>query len=413
MMTTITKRINVPLSIVALLFSASACSNSTTLNTDTTPPPIKASDDAANSAQKSTNKPEFTTKEFATFNEPWAMAALPKTANDPLKLLVTQKTGELFIVDTQTSNKTQVDGVPSVAYGGQGGLGDIVLAPDFATSKMVYISYVEAGDGPGNNTFGAKVVKAKLVGLDTDSPSLQAITPIWQQTPKVKGQGHYSHRLLFSPDGQYLYISSGERQKKDPSQDMTVNLGKIIRLNADGSVPKDNPFAGNTRNIASQFWTIGHRNVLGMAFDESGRLWVNEMGPRGGDEFNLIKKGNNYGWPVVSNGRNYSGTDIPDHDTRPEFEPPKITWTPVISPSSMSIYSAGNQNNFPEWQGDALMSGLSSKALIVVDMKETGDASERYRYDMGARIRNVLTVDGEVWVLEDGDSGRLLQLLPK
>lgn len=412
-MITTTKHIKIPLSIVALLFSASACSNPTTVNTDTAPTQTKATDNAANDVQKSTIKPEFTTKEFATFHEPWAMTALPKTANDPLKLLVTQKTGELFIVDTQTGNKTQVNGVPSVAYGGQGGLGDIILAPDFATNQMVYISYVEAGDGSDNNTFGAKVIKAKLVGLDTDAPSLQAITPIWQQTPKVKGQGHYSHRLLFSPDGQYLYISSGERQKKDPAQDMTVNLGKIIRLNADGSVPKDNPFAGNTRNIASQFWTIGHRNVLGMAFDESGRLWANEMGPRGGDEFNLIKKGNNYGWPVVSNGRNYSGTDIPDHDTRPEFEPPKITWTPVISPSSISIYTAGNQDDFPEWQGDALMSGLSSKALIVVDMKETGEASERYRYDMGARIRDVLAVDGEVWVLEDGDNGRLLQLLPK
>lgn len=137
------------------------------------------------------------------------------------------------------------------------------------------------------------------------------------------------------------------------------------------------------------------------------------MGPRGGDEYNLIVKGNNYGWPVVSNGRNYSGTDIPDHDTRPEFTPPKVSWTPVISPSSLSIYTSGSQNDFPAWQGKALMSGLSSKALIVVDMDAAGNASERYRYDMGARIRNVSSIDGQVWLLEDGDNGRLLHLLPQ
>ena len=244
---------------------------------------------------------------------------------------------------------------------------------------------------------------------------MQRIIPVWQQTPKVKGQGHYSHRLLFSPDGRYLYISSGERQQKTPAQDMSVNLGKIVRLNLDGSIPRDNPFADNlnTNTIAAQFWSIGHRNVLGMAFDNKGQLWAHEMGPRGGDELNLIKKGKNYGWPLVSNGRNYSGIDIPDHETRPEFEAPKITWTPVISPSSISIYTADRHNDFPAWQNNALISGLSSKALIVVDFDDNNVASERYRYDMGERIRSVLSVGGKVWLLEDGSEGRLLQLLPK
>lgn len=412
-MITTTKRINVPLTIIALLFSASACSSPSTVNTDTAAAQSTPSNSSATQMQASTDKPEFTTKTLTSFNEPWAMTALPKSDNESRKLLVTQKEGELFIVDTATGNKTKVSGVPKVAYGGQGGLGDLILAPDFATTNMVYLSYVEAGSGANSNQFGAKVIKAKLAGLNTSAPSLQEIMPIWQQTPKVKGQGHYSHRLLFSPDGQYLYISSGERQKKDPAQDMTVNLGKIIRLNADGSVPKDNPFADNASDIASQFWTIGNRNVLGMTFDDDGRLWAHEMGPKGGDEFNLIEKGKNYGWPIVSNGRNYSGTDIPDHDTRPEFEAPKITWTPVISPSSMSIYSSGTQNEFPAWQGNALISGLSSKALIVVGLDENNAAHERYRYDMGERIRSVLAVDGEVWLLEDGDDGKLLKLLPK
>ena len=411
------KSTNTPLLLslvmTSLLFSASACSNPAAINTNNDLTEYKEGQASVNESLANTEKPTFTTKTVASFDEPWAMTALPRIHNQPLKLLITQKAGELLIVDTATGVKTSVNGVPKVAYGGQGGLGDIILAPDFATSNNIYISYVEAGTGSDSNKFGAKVIKATLTGLDTDAPRWQAITPIWEQTPKLKGQGHYSHRLLFSPDGQYLYISSGERQEKTPAQDMSVNLGKIIRLHPDGSVPADNPFAQNGSDIAAQFWTIGHRNILGMAFDDKGRLWAHEMGPRGGDEFNLIEKGNNYGWPVVSNGRNYSGTDIPDHDTRPDFVAPKISWTPVISPSSISIYQTGKYNDFPAWQGNALISGLSSKALIVVTLDDNNGAAERYRYDMGERIRSVLTVDGQVWLLEDGDKGRLLQLLPR
>jgi glucose/arabinose dehydrogenase len=421
-MTTHIKRTNKPLAlplvIAALLFSTSACSNSSTVNTSNKAAEYKevqtsTSGAQVSDAQVSTDKPDFTTEKIATFDEPWAMTALPNTDSKSPKLLVTQKTGELFIVDTATGNKTKVEGVPKVAYGGQGGLGDIIVAPNFATSNIVYISYVEAGTGSDSNKFGAKVVKATLSGLGTNAPTLQAIMPIWQQFPKVTGQGHYSHRLLFSPDGRYLYISSGERQDKDPAQDMNVNLGKIIRLSPDGKAPTDNPFVDTGNDISKQFWTVGHRNVLGMTFDDSGRLWAHEMGPRGGDEFNLIEKGNNYGWPVVSNGRNYSGLDIPDHDTKPEFAAPKITWTPVISPSAMSIYAAGSHNDFPSWQGNALISGLSSKALIVVGFTEGNTAAERYRYDMGERVRSVLAVDGQVWTLEDGNDAKLLRLLPK
>ena len=425
-MTAHIERINIPLTspliIAALLFSTAACSNPSTVSTinnkstATESKEVSTSDSDTQTAtqtttQKETSKPDFTTKSIATFDEPWAMTALPNTGSQAPKLLVTQKTGELFIVDTATGNKTKIEGVPTVAYGGQGGLGDIIVAPDFATSNTVYLSYAEAGTGGDSNKFGAKVIKAILSGLETATPILQDITPIWQQSPKVTGQGHYSHRLLFSPDGRYLYISSGERQDKDPAQDMNGNLGKIIRLSPDGNTPTDNPFTDN--ELAKQFWTMGNRNVLGIRFDESGRLWANEMGPKGGDEFNLIKKGKNYGWPIVSNGRNYSGTPIPDHDTRPDFEMPKITWTPVISPSSLSLYTAGSHNDFPALQGDFLISGLSSKALIVVSIDEDDSATERYRYDMGERVRSVLAVDGQVWALEDGDGGRLLRLLPK
>ncbi len=403
--------ITLPLTIAVLLFSTAACSESSTDNTLTETRSVKASNNSANaSQQENALKPNFTTQAIATFNEPWAMTALPITAKESQKLLITQKTGELFIVDTATGNTIPVANIPKVAYGGQGGLGDIILAPDFATTNNVYLSYVEA-DKSGN-TFGAKVIKAKLAGLDTLKPSLQSIKPIWQQTPKVEGQGHYSHRLLFSPDGRYLYISSGERQKKEPAQDMTMNLGKIIRLNPDGSIPANNPYA-NKNDISSQFWSTGHRNILGMAFDDKGQLWEHEMGPRGGDEFNLIERGNNYGWPIVSNGRNYSGIDIPDHETHPEFTAPKVSWTPVISPSSISIYQSGSYNDFPAWQNNALISGLSSQALIVVAIDANNQAAERYRYDMGERIRSVLTVEGQVFLLEDSGGSKLLKLLPE
>ncbi|WP_279378760.1 PQQ-dependent sugar dehydrogenase [Psychrobacter sp. JCM 18903] len=203
-----------PIMISALLFSAPACSNQTAVNTHEDLTDYKEGQASASESLASTEKPAFITKKIATFDEPWAMTALPAVNNEPPKLLVTQKTGELFIVETATGAKTTISGIPKVAYGGQGGLGDIVLAPDFATANHVYMSYVEAGNDTDNNKFGAKVIKATLIGLDTAKPRLQDLTPIWEQIPKVKGQGHYSHRLLFSPDGKYLYISQASAKKK-------------------------------------------------------------------------------------------------------------------------------------------------------------------------------------------------------
>ena len=227
---------------------------------------------------------------------------------------------------------------------------------------------------------------------------------------KVTGRGHYGHRIAFGPDGK-LWITSGERQKFDPAQDMASNLGKVIRLNDDGSVPADNPFA-DQGDVAAQAWSLGHRNPLGIDFDDQGRLWVHEMGPAGGDELNLIERGENYGYPVVSNGDHYDGRDIPDHDTRPEFNAPEITWTPVISPAGFVIYSG---NRFTDWQGDGFIGGLSSKALVRVEFDGTS-AREAERFDMGQRIREVEQgPDGDLWVLEDereGSGGRLLRLSP-
>jgi len=270
----------------------------------------------------------------------------------------------------------------------------------------VYLSYAQGGSG---GTRGAAVARAKLA-LDASSGRLSDVKVIWRQEPKVTGGGHYGHRILFGPDG-HLWISSGERQKFDPAQDMQGNLGKIVRLNEDGSVPGDNPFASRG-SVTSQVWSLGHRNPLGIAFDAKGRLWNIEMGPRGGDELNLVARGANYGYPIVSNGDHYDGRTIPDHDTRPEFNAPAITWTPVISPGAFIIYSG---ERFPAWKGSGLIAGLSARALVRVEF-DGEKAREAERFDMGARIREVEQgPDGTVWLLEDeddGSQGRLLQLTP-
>ena len=340
----------------------------------------------------------FVAQTVARFDEPWAMTFLPDG-----RLLVTEKAGRLFVVSQDGEKSAAVGGVPVVDYGGQGGLGDVIIHPDFSSNSLVYLSYAEAGEG---DTRGAAVARAKLVEGDA-GPSLEDVTVIWRQNPKVTGRGHYGHRMAFSPDG-YLFISSGERQKFTPAQDMQQNLGKVIRLRDDGSVPEDNPFA-EQGGVAAQVWSLGQRNPLGIAFDAEGRLWEQEMGPAGGDELNLIVRGENYGYPVVSDGDHYDGTPIPDHDTRPEFAKPKIVWTPVIAPAGLMIYQG---EMFPLWQGDAFIGGLRSKALVRIEF-DGEEAREAERYDMGERIREVEEgPDGAIWLLEDGSGAKLLRLTP-
>ncbi|MFV0279071.1 MAG: PQQ-dependent sugar dehydrogenase [Parahaliea sp.] len=335
----------------------------------------------------------------ADLDEPWAMTFLLDG-----RLLVTEKRGALKLVDAGGEVR-DINGVPEVAYGGQGGLGDVVLHPRFADSSLVYLSYAEEGEGGA----GATVARARLL-LTQQGGSLEDVEVIWRQVPKVSGKGHYAHRMAFGPQG-YLWISSGERQKFDPAQDMASNLGKVLRLNDDGSLPPDNPFAGDNP-VTSQIWSFGHRNPLGLAFDSAGQLWDVEMGPAGGDELNLVKRGENYGYPVVSEGDHYDGRPIPDHATRPEFEAPRVVWNPVISPSSLMFYSG---SEFPQWQGSAFIGGLSSEALVRIEF-DGQPAREAERFSMGARIRDVEQgPDGAIWLLEDGgrgSGGRLLRLTP-
>lgn len=355
----------------------------------------------------------LTSTQVADLDKPWALAFLPDG-----RLLVTERDGALKLItlangsDVEVASMVDVTGLPSVDAGGQGGLGDVALHPDFETNRWVYLSYAEAGLG---DTRGAAVSRGRLVESE-GAATLSELVVIWRQYPKVLGRGHFGHRLLFDESG-YLWISSGDRQKFTPAQDMQSNLGKVLRLNDDGSAPADNPFVGYLRvdplvddeAVYDQVWSLGHRNPLGMDFDLAGNLWEIEMGPAGGDELNLIARGANYGYPVVSNGDHYDGRDIPNHDTRPEYVMPAITWTPVISPGDLMIYR-GSQ--FP-WRGEALVAGLSSKALIRVSI--AGDKpKEVERFDMGMRVRSVAEApDGSIWVLEDErrDSlGRLFKL---
>ncbi len=332
----------------------------------------------------------FNIQQIAQFEVPWALEFLPDGG-----LLISEAVGRLRLLSAG-GVLGEITGVPEVSFGGQGGFADIALHPDYANNRMIYLSYAESGRG---GTSGAVVVRARLE-LEGTGGALVDLEPIWRQVPKVTGQGHFGHRIAFR-DG-YLWISSGDRQKFDPAQDMHSNLGKIIRLNMDGSAPGDNPFAAEG-GVTAQIWTLGHRNPLGLAFDPQGQLWTVEMGPMGGDELNLVRRGENYGYPIVSNGDHYDGKPIPDHGTRPEFAEPAVWWSPVISPSGLMFYSG---NEFPEWRGSALIGGLSSEAIVRIEF-DGEKAREVERVAMGRRIRAIEQgPDGALWVLEDGRPSR-------
>ncbi len=374
---------------LAVVLALTACSSSTAASppapaaTATATPAETASSDAPSAGKPLAGTP-FLTEELGDFDEPWAMAFLP--GGDAL---ITERGGRLKL--RQADGRTiEVGGVPEVVATGQGGLGDVLASPAFATDRTVYLSWAAAGDGGT----GAEVGRAVLV-RDGDRARLDDLRVIWRQQPKTSGSGHYGHRLTFAPDGSHLFVTSGDRQKMTPAQDRGSTLGKIIRMDPDG---------GDAR-----IWTLGQRNPLGIAFDAAGNLWSSEMGPQGGDELNLIVEGRNYGWPRVSNGSHYGGGNIPDHAPGDGFEAPKVWWNPSVSPGSLIVYSGAM---FPQWDGDAFIGALSGQALIRVDLDGTS-AAKADQWDFGDRVREVEQApDGSIWVLTDGSGGRLLRLTP-
>jgi glucose/arabinose dehydrogenase len=342
----------------------------------------------------------FAVTPVADFDAPWAMTFLPGG-----RMLVTEKDGRLMLVSADGKARTTVTGTPRVDSAGQGGLMDVVLAPDFARSGLVYLSYSAAVPG------GKAVVLARgRLAEGGAGARLEGTQTLFTAGPAIDGDGHYSGRIAFAPDGRHLFFTAGERQQFEPAQDPKATLGKVLRLTLDGKPAPGNPLAA--KGFAPEVWTYGHRNLLGIAFDAQGNLWEQEMGPKGGDEVNLIRAGANYGYPRVSNGDHYDGRPIPDHKPGDGYEAPKVSWNPVISPGGLMIYSG---TMFPAWRGDAFIGGLSSKALVRVDLNGT-DASKGDQWDMGARIREVEQgPDGAVYVLEDGgrgSAGRLLRLTP-
>ena len=325
---------------------------------------------------------------------PWGLAFLPDG-----HMLVTERPGRLRIVSKEGRLSEPLAGIPRVLAEGQGGLLDVALDPNFVSNRLIYLSYAEPGEGGASTA----VARAQL-----GDGALRDIQVIFRQQPKVSGPNHFGSRLVFSPDGK-LFVTLGERFKFEPAQDLSNHLGKIVRINPDGSVPRDNPFVGRA-GAKPEIWSYGHRNIQGAAIHPgSGALWVNEFGPRGGDELNIPEPGRNYGWPLVSWGRHYFGKDIPDPPTRPDLAQSIYHWTPVISPSGMTFYTG---EVFPVWRGNLLIGGLSSQALVrlVLDgQRVTGEE----RIPMGARIRDVRQgPDGAVYLLTDQSNGEILRLTP-
>ena len=341
----------------------------------------------------------FAVEELDRLDEPWAMAFLPDTGD----LLITERSGALHLRDAGTGDRVAVAGVPEVVDEGLGGLGDVLPAPSYEEDGLVYLSWVEAGEGGTGAVVGRAVLET-----DGDHPRLEGLEVVWRQSPKVEGDGHFSHRLAFSPDGEHLFVSSGDRQLGDPAQDTTNNLGTIVRLTLDGEPAPGNPLA-DRGGVSAEIWSWGHRNPLGLEHAPDGTLWSSEMGPQGGDELNLIEAGANYGWPEVSDGSDYDGDDIPDHAEGDGYAAPARSWNPSISPGSLMLYGG---DLFEDWQGDAFLGALSGEALVRVDL-DGRTAGEAEVFDMGARVRAVEEgPDGAIWVLEDEGAGRLLRLTP-
>jgi aldose sugar dehydrogenase len=372
----------------------------------------------------------FTITQVATFDLPWRIAFLPDG-----RMLVTEKVGRVLLVTPQGA-RTEVGGVPVVYFQGQNGMLGVFLSPHYETDHNVYLTYVEPGDYGGGLALG----RGQLV-LTGERARLDGFQVLWRQMPRGKG-GQAGAQIAFSPDGNYLFLTVGDRQRFTPAQDPNQPEGKILRLTLDGKPAPGNPMEGKTGastiplidpasdteaaktapvvstytfptpNLTpAETWTSGHRTPMGLAFAPDGLLWEVEHGPRGGDELNLIEPGKNYGWPLVSYGKNYNGEAIDSPDTRPDLAKPVIYWVPVIAPGNIMFYKG---SVFPQWNGNALISGLGSKSVVRVTFDGKGGATAAQRWTVDKRVRDIEEApDGSLWMLEDANPGGLFHLTPK
>jgi len=382
-------------------------------------------------AQAAEASAPFITTRVASFNQPWRIAFLPDG-----RMLVTERVGPVWLV-TQAGHKTRVANVPAVPAQGQGGMLGVFLSPHYASDHEVYLTYSAREQGGS----GLALARARLA-LGQGTASLEGLKVIWRDGGGGQG-GHFGAVVAFSPDGRFLFLTVGDRQRMSPSQDPNSPLGKILRLTPDGKPAPGNPWAGKTGaptlpitdpprdteaaktapvvrtftfpgpNLTpAETWTLGHRNPIGLAFAPDGRLWTLDHGPRGGDKLNLIEAGKNYGWPLVSFGVNNNGVPIPNPDTRPDLAKPVLDWTPAIAPGSMVFYRG---RMFPQWNGNGsvLIGGLASESLsrIVIDGASARPAE---RWNVGRRVRDVAVgPDGAVWIVEGANPGGLFRLTPK
>jgi glucose/arabinose dehydrogenase len=330
-------------------------------------------------------------------DHPWGLAFLPDG-----RMLVTERPGRLRVVDRNGRVSAPLGGVPKVAAAGQGGLLDVALDPRFADNRLVYLSYAEPGPGGA----GTAVARGRLA-----DDRLDDVHVVYQQQPKAETSAHFGSRLVFARDGT-LFVTQGDRfAHRDKAQDLSSGIGKIVRINPDGSVPRDNPFAGRA-GARPEIWSYGHRNIQGAALHpDTGALWTAEHGARGGDELNHPEAGKNYGWPVITYGVDYSGARIGEGTAKPGMEQPVYYWDPVIAPSGMVFYTG---DAFPQWKGSLLIGSLAPGGLVRLVL-ENGRVvrEERFLLDGRDRIRDVRQgPDGLVYVLTDRTDGRLLRVTP-
>ena len=342
----------------------------------------------------------------AGFDKPWALAFLPDR-----RMLVTEKhSGKLYIVDSGGQKSAPASGMPEVDGRDQGGLLDVEVAPDHERTQRIYFSYYEPREG-GN---GLAVASARLLA-DTkpgSKPIVEDVRVIFRMQPTLDSTKHAGGRIVIAPDGN-LFVALGERsilEGRKQARDLASDFGKIVRIAPDGTIPRDNPFQ-NRAGARPEIWSSGHRNILSAALDEQKRLWIVEMGPRGGDELNLVQRGKDYGWPTIGYGEEYSGEPIHEHTQLPGLEQPVYYWDPVISPSGLTIYSGAL---ISEWKGNLLIGGLSSKALVRVVLDgERVSGEERLLTQLGARIREVVEgPEGALYLLTDDSDGKLLRVTP-